>query len=113
MIKADGIKAFRGKMIYNPPNLKYRKELRGDFVHRKFDEGGYWYDAWSSYDDRYCEVVLDEADVANRLVDELQDIVDKLKDVRLTAENYDEVYGIVTGAEVLLSKAREDLGVIK
>ena len=70
MIKADGIWAFHGTMIYSPLNPKFRKEVKGDFVHRFFDRDGnvcngfspdsdvqgYWYDGWSSYDDRFCEI---------------------------------------------------------
>ena len=69
MVKADGIWAFHGTMIYSPLNPKFQKEVKGDFVHRFFDRDGnvcngfspdsdvqgYWYDGWSSYDDRRPE----------------------------------------------------------
>ena len=89
MIKADGIMAFRGVLVYNPPNPKFADEIVGDFVHRQFDEGGYWYDGWRSYDDRFCEVR--EATSASELIGALEARLNALLEMTVTAENVEEV----------------------
>lgn len=106
MIKADGIWAFHGTMIYSPPNPKFRKEIKGDFVHRQFDGEGYWYDGWSSYDDRFCEV-HEELSAAD-LVEELEKRIAGLKGLVVTGENLPEIQAIIDNTETWIEgvKAR-------
>ena len=70
MIKCEGIMAFHGTMVYDPPNAKFRKELSGDFVHKQFDGEGYWYNGGWSYDDRFCKDIQ-EGVTLGELIDEL------------------------------------------
>ena len=97
MIQADGIKAFHGSMIYAPSNPKFRKEIKGDFVHRQFDGEGYWYDGWSSYDDRFC--VIQEEPSAADLIAELEHRIAGLKGLVVTGENLPEVQRIIENVE--------------
>ena len=120
MIKADGIWAFHGSMTYAPPNPKFRKELKGDFVHRFFDSDGnvcngfdsgsdvhgYWYDGWSSYDDRFCIDIQEEPSAAD-LVAELEKRIAALKGLTVTVENLPEVQAIIKNVEEWLSATKE------
>lgn len=94
MIKADGIWAFHGSMVYSPPNPRFRKELKGDFVHRVVDGEGYWYDSWSSYPDEYCIDIKEEPSAAD-LVAELEKRIAALKGLTVTVENLPEVQAII------------------
>lgn len=107
MIKADGIMAFHGTMIYSPPNPKFRKEIKGDFVHRQFDGEGYWYDGWSSYDDRFCKDIREEM-VSTDIFDELEHRLAALKDLVATGENLEEIRSIISNTETWIAgmKAR-------
>ena len=107
MIKADGIWAFHGTMIYSPPNPRGRKELKGDFVHRQFDGEGYWYDGWSSYDDRFCTDIREEM-VSTDIFDELEHRLAALKDLAATGENLEEIRNIISNTETWIAgmKAR-------
>lgn len=121
MIKADGIWAFHGTMIYSPPNTKFRKEVKGDFVHRFFDRDGnvcngfspdsdvqgYWYDGWSSYDDRFCKDIREEM-VSTDIFDELEHRLAALKDLVATGENLEEIRNIISNTETWIAgmKAR-------
>ena len=107
MIKADGIWAFHGSMLYDPPNPRGRKELKGDFVHRQFDGEGYWYDGWSSYDDRFCKDIREEM-VSTDIFDELEHRLAALKDLVATGENLEEIRNIISNTETWIAgmKAR-------
>ena len=107
MIKADGIWAFHGMMLYDPPNPRGRKELKGDFVHRQFDGEGYWYDGWSSYDDRFCKDIREEM-VSTDIFDELEHRLAALKDLVATGENLEEIRNIISNTETWIAgmKAR-------
>lgn len=107
MIKADGIWAFHGTMIYSPPNPKFRKEIKGDFIHRQFDGEGYWYDGWSSYDDRFCTDIREEM-VSTDIFDELEHRLAALKDLVATGENLEEIRNIISNTETWIAgmKAR-------
>ena len=107
MIKADGIMAFHGSMLYDPPNPRGRKELKGDFVHRQFDGEGYWYDGWSSYDDRFCKDIREEM-VSTDIFDELEHRLAALKDLVATGENLEEIRNIISNTETWIAgmKAR-------
>ncbi|MBO6268696.1 MAG: hypothetical protein J6N19_06075 [Clostridium sp.] len=107
MIKADGIWAFHGTMLYDPPNPRGRKELKGDFVHRQFDGEGYWYDGWSSYDDRFCKDIREEM-VSTDIFDELEHRLAALKDLVATGENLEEIRNIISNTETWIAgmKAR-------
>lgn len=94
MIQADGIKAFHGSMLYDPPNPRGRKELRGDFIHRQFGDEGYWYDGWSSYDDRFCKDIREEM-VSTDIFEELEHRLSVLKDLVATGENLPEILAII------------------
>lgn len=120
MVKADGIWAFHGTMIYSPLNPKFQKEVKGDFVHRFFDRDGnvcngfspdsdvqgYWYDGWSSYDDRFCEI--HEEPSAADLVAELERRISGLKGLVVTGENLPEIQAMIENVEEWLDgvKAR-------
>lgn len=107
MIKADGIWAFHGSMLYDPPNPRGRKELKGDFVHRQFDGEGYWYDGWSSYDERFCKDIREEM-VSTDIFDELEHRLAALKDLVATGENLEEIRNIISNTETWIAgmKAR-------
>ena len=107
MIKADGIWAFHGSMLYDPPNPRGRKELKGDFVHRQFDGEGYWYDGWSSYDERFCKDIREEM-VSTDNFDELEHRLAALKDLVATGENLEEIRNIISNTETWIAgmKAR-------
>lgn len=94
MIKADGIMAFHGSMLYDPPNPRGRKELKGDFIHRDFDGEGYWYDGWSSYDDRFCKDIREEM-VSTDIFEELEHRLSVLKGLAATGENLPEILAII------------------
>ena len=108
MIKADGIWAFHGSMTFAPPNPKFRKELKGDFVHKFYDRDGnlcrglndgddvhgYWYDGWSSYPDECCVDIREEPSAAE-LIAELEQRIAGLKDLVVTGENLPEVQRII------------------
>lgn len=98
MIQADGIKAFHGSMVYNPPNPRFRKELKGDFVHRVVDGEGYWYDSWSSYPDEYC-IDIKEEPSASELIAELEQRIAGLKGLVVTGENLLEIQAIIENVE--------------
>ena len=104
MISVDGIKAFHGKMKYEPRNTAYRKVLEGDFVHRQFDEGGYWYNGGSSYPDKYCEIIEDDSVSLGEIADEIRRISDALRELKVTEENRKEVFEIASIVEEVISK---------
>lgn len=107
MIQADGIKAFHGSMLYDPPNPRGRKELKGDFIHRQFDGEGYWYDGWSSYDDRFCKDIKEEL-VSIDIIEELEHRLASLKELVATGENLEEIRNIISNTETWIAgvKAR-------
>ena len=90
MIKCEGIKAFRGSMVYDPPNPRGYKELKGEFIHKQFGDEGYWYDGWSSYDDRFCRDIQEEPDL-KELVRELETRNNAIKSLIVNCENKDEI----------------------
>lgn len=94
MIHADGIKAFHGSMLYDPPNPRGRKELKGGFIHRQFGNEGYWYDGWSSYDDRFCKDIREDM-VSTDIFEELEHRLSTLKDLVATGENLPEILAII------------------
>lgn len=110
MIKADGIMAFRGKLVYTPPINPQRngKVMYGDFVHRQFEDGGYWYGKGSSFSDKYCEVVEDVG--ASELLDELQVRIDILKNVVVDSGNKDVVEKIIGNVEEWICGVRSKIG---
>lgn len=103
MIKADGIWAFHGSMLYDPPNPRGRKELKGDFIHRQFGDEGYWYDGWSSYDDRFCKDIKEEL-VSTDVVEEIKHRLGALKSLVATGENLEEIRNIISNTEIWLSE---------
>ena len=94
MIQADGIKAFHGTMLYDPPNPKGRRELKGDFIHRQFGDEGYWYDGWSSYDDEFCKDIREEV-VSLDVLEELEHRISVLKELSVSEENLPEIRKII------------------
>ena len=99
MINADGIKAFRGTMLFDPPDKRYRKALRGDFVHRTFEDGtGYWYNGWQSYYDGNC-VDIKEEPCACDLLTEFKTRLGALNEIVCTSQNMNDVIEAIRSLE--------------
>lgn len=106
MINCEGIKAFRGSMVYDPPNPRGYKELKGEFIHKQFGDEGYWYDGWSSYDDRFCRDIQEEPDV-KELISEIEKRLEILWDLVVAEDNASAVEGILEDAEAWLVGVKE------
>lgn len=110
MIVCEGIKAFRGSMVYDPPNPRGYKELKGSFIHKQFDSEGYWYDGWSSYDDRFCRDIQEEPDLA-WLMDELEKRIGAIKGIVASEENKGELEEAIKSTEEWIDGVKEKIGV--
>ena len=110
MIQADGIMAFRGKLIYQPPNPAVgKKEYVGDFVHRQFDpDEGYWYGCGHSFDDRYCEVV-EASDLVEEFA-ELSRYISSLKDIVVSVENVEQALNIFENIDMWMACIKSEIG---
>jgi hypothetical protein len=108
MIKCEGIMAFHGSMVYDPPNKKFHREIKGDFIHKQFDGEGYWYDGWSSYDDRFC--TIQEEPSASDLIGELEARVNALKGIVASDGNKEEIQRIIDNVEVWMDGVKARIG---